>query len=412
MKKSILTAIASLITFLSFSQTKFLSGYYIDNTGEKVEGFIKNTDWRNNPSKIIFKTAPEASPKEVDIENLNEFEIYDNSRYIKYTVDIEKSSDKINLISNSPNPVYTKETALLKVLVSGEKSLYKYEKENIVKFFYSNFNDKPKQLIYIQYHPSADTLKVLKTQLNNVSSESILTNNEYKKQLYEDVNCNFERQYIQNVKYDAGSLIKYFEKYNSCKTADYTTFNNKTAKINIKPSLKLNYSNFNFESFNIDTDKGVFFGAGVEFEIVLPFNNNKFSFILDPNYNTIKQDATSRYYLSPNVYTEKEGEIKLNYVNIPIGLRYYVFLNDNSKIFFTPSFDLNYAIGKSNGYYAGGEKISGFTPKTSFGLGVGYAYQKLFFEAKLQSKTVLFDYYSQDNNSLKNISLAIKYQLF
>lgn len=57
MKKSFLVLLFGLFFFNSFAQIKFEKGYFINETNETKEVLIKNSDWRNTPSQIQYKTS-------------------------------------------------------------------------------------------------------------------------------------------------------------------------------------------------------------------------------------------------------------------------------------------------------------------------------------------------------------------
>ena len=52
MKKT-LTFIFILTSIITSAQINFEKGYYISNSGEKTECFIKNIDWMNNPVSFL-----------------------------------------------------------------------------------------------------------------------------------------------------------------------------------------------------------------------------------------------------------------------------------------------------------------------------------------------------------------------
>ena len=54
--KKISILVILLISILSYSQKSFVKGYYIDQSYNKKEGFIQDTNPYNNPEKIQFKT--------------------------------------------------------------------------------------------------------------------------------------------------------------------------------------------------------------------------------------------------------------------------------------------------------------------------------------------------------------------
>lgn len=410
MKKKQLYLIICFITFSMFSQTKFEKGYYITSNGVKIEGLIKNIDWRNNPTSIEFKKEENENSQEISFNDFNEFEIYNTNRYVKFEIKVDPSTYKTQTLDYVKEPKFINETVFLKVLVSGDYNLYRYENQNIIKFYFGKNNENVKPLIFTKYLASEALVDSLKQQNINIEENSVLNNERFKKQLFSEVNCDFKRETYKSLKYENSSLITYFVNYNKCNNSEFVEYKTKKSKINLKPSLKLNYNNFNLEYFKVKSDNSIAFGLGMEIEVILPFNNNKFGFVIDPNYNFINQEL----YSTNSTNVNNSLEVKFNYLNIPIGIRYYMYLNETSKIFITPSFDLNYSFGDSNGYYINDIKQFNFSPKSSFGFGLGYSYKKYFIESKIQTKTILFEplTVNNDNNSFYNISLSFKYQLF
>ena len=54
MKNLLVISFLFYLTF-SYSQITFEKGYFISNDGIKTECFIKNLDWRNNPTEFEYK---------------------------------------------------------------------------------------------------------------------------------------------------------------------------------------------------------------------------------------------------------------------------------------------------------------------------------------------------------------------
>ncbi len=83
-----------------YSQISFEKGYYIDNSKQKTECLIKNIDWKNNPTTIEFKLSENGETFPADIKTIEEFGIYNVSKYIRNIVKIDNSSDNIERLSN------------------------------------------------------------------------------------------------------------------------------------------------------------------------------------------------------------------------------------------------------------------------------------------------------------------------
>ena len=73
-------------TIVLNAQISFEKGYYITNAKEKVECLIKNYDWKNNPVEIEYKLTNSTLVQKIAITNMEEFSIYDKSKYIRRTV--------------------------------------------------------------------------------------------------------------------------------------------------------------------------------------------------------------------------------------------------------------------------------------------------------------------------------------
>ncbi|MEN8185918.1 MAG: tRNA modification GTPase, partial [Bacteroidota bacterium] len=151
MKKQLALALFLLLSFTTFSQIKFEKGYFISNDNSKTECLIKNYDWDKNPSKINYKLNENDLPKEAAIEEIKEFSIDGISKYERFTVDIDMSSQDLNTMNKDRNPEWEKNIVFLKLLVEGNAKLYRYNNDNIPKYLFSVDSLEVKQLICKEY---------------------------------------------------------------------------------------------------------------------------------------------------------------------------------------------------------------------------------------------------------------------
>lgn len=68
---------------------------------------------------------------------------------------------------------------------------------------------------------------------------------------------------------------------------------------------------------------------GIENELILPFNRNKWSILLQPTYQYFRDSVT----IKSNVSTDDLYSIDYQSIELQLGVRYYAFLNENSKLF-------------------------------------------------------------------------------
>lgn len=406
--KNRLSLMLLLVTFLSFAQNKFEQGYYIDNSGVKTECLIKNYDWKNNPISIEIKNSQENNSITKSIDDINEFAITGKSKFIKATVNIDESSQNNNTLTNTPSTKFVERTVMLKVLVEGKSSLYYFENEDYERFFYT-VNDKIEQLVYKEY---------------NNDQGNIATNESYKQQLFVNFKCNNDQKSIVALKYKNNDLIDYFIKTNNCLSGN-TESKAVSEKRKFETNFKINFLLSNINSSYIRPANTIYsdlnskqngvISFGFETEIILPYNNQKWSFIFDPSY--IKDKETINY----NDYNYIHSEFTLNNdsftLRLPLGLRRYFRINKNSSLFTNATFSYN--LNKTNIYtfrqYNNTTKVlvdEAFT-SSSFGLGLGYQYKRYTAEIKYYTKNILYTYVlSGQEYSYNQLSLKLGYKLF
>lgn len=358
-KKLILIICMAMIGLTSYSQIDFENGYYIDNAGKRINCLIRNVDWMKNPTDFHFKLSQNEKPQIITINEVKEFGILNISKYIRTTVDIDRSQDYIGKLSLRKEPKYIKEQLFLKVLVEGKASLYSYEDDRIKKYFFKTNVLDIKQLMFKKY----------KNQLNQ-----IVTNNEYKQQLWNNLSsAENDQNYFKKVKYKKKELINVFIKYNAFFDGEILDFEhikkkdlfNLTLRPGIKSSnLKLQRAFSDLNGTNYDNELS--FRFGVEAETIMPFNKNKWSLLIELSYQYYKTEKILR------ADTRTPATVDYKTMEIAFGVRHYMYLNENSKLFLNGSYVLavsnNSRIDYGDGYYLDLEKSSNM----AFGLGYNY----------------------------------------
>lgn len=387
-----------------YAQIKFEKGYFINNSGEKKEVLIKNMGWRNNPVNFEYKTDDSPEIKKGDINNVKEFSIDGEDRYIRTTVMIDRSSTNLNSLSYNKAPDLKSETVFLKYIIEGKAELFYYENSDLRKFFYSIDKSEPEQLIYKRYY---------------VDEGNLGYNEDYKKQIEENLKCGTTGLQLENINYTANDLKKIFNQYNQCSGQQSTDYTNSDSKkniyhLNIRPGI--NFSSFetthhyNFESMNTDFGPYTSFRLGLELEYILPFNKNKWAIFIEPNY---------QYYKSSKDIIENEGTLfeykynaKIDYksIEIPLGIRHYLFLNDRSKIFLNAAYAVGINLNSSLKFNREELEVAS---AYNFVFGAGYKYNDKF-SAEVRvgtSRNLLRNYISIDSD-YKTVSLILGYTLF
>ena len=240
--KKIYASIFLIISVYSFAQNKFEKGYYLDGSGARVDCFIKNYDWKYNPTSIEVKKTMEENSNEVSISNMKEFAIDGISKYIKQTINIDNSKGDPSY-SYSKEPSFVSLTVLLRVLVEGKNSLYFYENDQFPeRYFFKTENQEITQLIFKKYFETGE----------NENGTDLYVNDTYKKQLFATVKCENSNSKIDRLEYKNDALIDYFNLVNLClgDTSSKEISKRSKTEFNYKIIGGLNYSHVNLKASN------------------------------------------------------------------------------------------------------------------------------------------------------------------
>lgn len=91
--KKVSLAILLLAHVFVFGQVGFEKGYFITNTGERVECLIKNAQSLNTPSSFKYRKSKEDATQIINLIDVQELAIFKQVKYIRRTVKLDQSSD-------------------------------------------------------------------------------------------------------------------------------------------------------------------------------------------------------------------------------------------------------------------------------------------------------------------------------
>lgn len=375
-----------------YSQISFVEGYYVNNSNLKIECLIKNIDWQNNPKEFKYKTTEQAEEEILTIETVKEFGINNDSKYIRSIVNIDRSSKNLNLLSSDKNPIFNKEELFLKVLIEGDASLFTYKDKSLSRYFYKTTNQNIQQLIFKEY----------KTQENKIR-----TNNEFRSQLYNNLKCSdISMDDVKRIDYEKKALLNFFIKYNSCNNSEFVNFEEKVKSnlfhLNIRSGLNSSSLFINNDAIssrnNIDYDKELTFRIGLELEFIMGFNKNKWAVIIEPTYQYYKTEDKK--------ITNMNTKVDYKSIELPIGLRHYLFLNEKSKFFINSSFIFDFALNS---------KVSQLDvlSAANLALGIGYNYNNSYsVEFRYHTNREILADYQAISSDYKTISIIFGYSIF
>ncbi len=412
MKKKLITLLIFAISLTNYAQIKFEKGYFINNANKKIACFIKNIDWRNNPTAFEYKLSNNEKPKIGNIINVKEFGVYGYSKYKRFVVDIDRSSNKLSELSNIRTLSFKEETIFLKVLIEGDADLFLYENNSLRRYFYKTKKIKIEQLAFKQfYNKDGDIQK----------------NERFKQQLWINLTCDgVSKKGIQNMGYNEVDLTKLFSRYNQCSDKNYVNKDTQKKRdlfnLTLRPGISqtkllidnLTYiSNFydRVEFFKTEFDNKFVFRFGIEAEFIMPFNKNKWAIFIEPTYKSYKTEKKQNQQINLIETRVKNVKVDYKYIELPIGVRYYFFLNKKSKIFINGAYVINHSINS----VIDDDTLYTFNIKANanFVFGLGYNYNNKFsLEIRAATNRGLL----RDNLSwytkYKSTSIIVGYTIF
>ena len=356
-----------------FSQILFEKGYFIDNKGNKIECLIKNVDWVDNPDQFEYKINIESKSKIAKIENVQEFEIYNFSKFKRFFIELDLTNYNSNKLNEKRKTILKKDTVFLKYLIDGKVSLFLYSMANgtLNRFFISKNYQDPQPLIYNRFVD------------NNLK---IHEDKQYLQFLWNNFRCgNITKEKIERIKYNDKDLTNFITDYIKCKDFSFVNYRKKPKREIFHSGIRagINYSwlviDVQDNKLN-DFEKKLGVGLGLDFEFVLPFNKNKWTIFLQPYYQNYKSEVINqRIFIYDTIYSH--DKVVYNSIEIPLGLRYYMFLNKRDRIFVEAAYSYNIAFDSFIDFEKRNDLDINPNPNLSIGAGI-----------KKYNFTVLFKY--------------------
>jgi len=316
-----------VLTFFVFDniegQITFKNGYFIDNTGNKINCKIKDKDEKYTPTGFTYMLESNSKKYVRGLENTQEFRLNEGVKYIRAKVGIDKSKSHLSKLKNTMNMEYEEEIVFLKVLLEGESSLYEYKKAGFERYFYKLGDEPIRQLDYKKY---------------KVGNASIRENNRYRQQLKLEMSCELSNKSIESLEYKKKDLVKFFKDYNVCINSSFELYDNKEKqkKINIGIRYEGMFSRntlfFRADEL-LDFENKLVSQFGLSFEYIMPFNRNKWRFFMEPSYYKYESENSLivEYDFNPDI--EYTYRLENRAIELPLGVRYYMFLSKEMQLF-------------------------------------------------------------------------------
>lgn len=113
MKVHFLTFFMGLLAVAAFSQISYEKGYYITNSGQRIECQIRNMGWKNNPRDFEYRLSETSAPQTAELHKVKEFGLIDSPKFVRATVGLDRSSANIKNLGSDKNPIFRQEELFL-----------------------------------------------------------------------------------------------------------------------------------------------------------------------------------------------------------------------------------------------------------------------------------------------------------
>jgi hypothetical protein len=395
----------TIVSYASFGQLEFEKGYLVTKDNQRKDCLIKNEEWKNNPSEFTYKLNETASPTIGDLKTVQEFGITNTCKYVNANVKIDLQTKPEVGAKNEVIPVWTRERLFLKVLLEGKAKLYSYDAGKVKRFFYSLNDTSFIQLTYLEAYVNGNS--------------NLIKNTSYQQQLWSGVKAPMATMNsIKAINYTEKDLTAYFKDYNSNFGGSTTelTQTKRKSYFNLKAAPGLNSSGVDMttvvgsqnELSSVSFDNQMNFRMGLEAELILPFNKYHWGILFEPTYQSFSGEAEGKY-----------GPSKINYqtIEFPIGLRYYLPISENTRIFLNGFIIPGFAIDMNSSieYYSFFSNMKSkntvdVESSSNASLGAGAEYKRFSLEARYYTNRNLLSNHPYEYADYNRFAVVLGYK--
>ncbi|HZB13139.1 MAG TPA: hypothetical protein VE467_08935, partial [Chryseolinea sp.] len=251
------------ISFSTLAQKSFQKGYFIDNEGTRTECYINEKEWSRDPKTFSYKVG-QGNAMLGSVRTVKEIGIGE-TRYLRFEVQVDQSSSNRDSITENSSPKWKRDTLFLSVLVDSKADLFYCKRNGEDRFFFRVDDGPVTQLVHKLYRITG----------SSTQQPRIATNNAYKNQLKNDVNCRqFSDEKLKGLYYNIGVLVTFFKQQNECWGGEITTsdaMDHGMLHIKLAPGLSFAHAEgYAAGEKYQDYEPGTGFRLGVDFEFSLP----------------------------------------------------------------------------------------------------------------------------------------------
>jgi hypothetical protein len=337
-------ALMFFVLFLNevLAQEKFFPGYIRSLEGETITGLIDYRNWNNNPKMVNFKLTEQDDAQVFHALEIAEFGVKDEI-YVGAVVDKELSVNLAYNLNKSPELELGKDTLFLQTLVKGDKTLLGMKASGKQNFYIKEGRD----YTLLQYKWYIREQEGRKFKAENLK---------YKRQLVDYLGtCDRMNNLINDASYTSKSLESIFLQYYQCKDEE-PEFRKAREKSVTQWGVLAGASStsiwFNNElsiqdisSYNFPGTNSIV--AGVYLEIILPRNDQKWSFYNELLYSSYELKGSFEDIINENEYRNVEGRLGYGYLKVNNMLRFRYRIG-NYRLFVNGGMSNGFALYETN----------------------------------------------------------------
>jgi hypothetical protein len=180
-------------------------------------------------------------------------------------------------------------------------------------------------------------------------------------------------------------------------------------RIKIKATLGFSMGKITFKDDGEEIysfDRKPAFAIGGEAEYFIPGNRNKWALFANPDIQFYKVEKSQSY---PGYSYIIHREVKYQTLELPVGLRHYMFLNDHSKLFINGGYNFSFILKSEIKafYFPYDSKNAG-----NLFLGTGYTYKKLSAEIRFNFNRKIGDESDTQIAQYNSFGIIAGYSIF
>lgn len=360
--------VLGLLPQLGTAQISYEPGYLVGLDGKREDVAIRYQDWRFHPATITIRDAA-GRERDVATDSVTEFGAPGVFTYRNVSVLIEKSTTALNSLDYQPRkPQRSRE--LLRVEVDGPTTLYSYRQPGVTKLFLQQGEVEPTLLVYYVFSPSPGVRRESKS---------------YIMQLNAALSC-LDQPANDRTPYHLNEIAALVRAQNTCSTGAEATqvvsagMKARALSFAVLPGAYL--ARFRVvepaaRENGLGTVHQPVFRLGVEAEYRLPFGRDKYALLFSPSIYRFTSEGTFYYYPLARPAESGSTQVKFTALDIPVGIRYFAFLNPRTQLFAEGAVGIRLLDGPplEIGRHRSFEYSTGFTGMVGLGLRTRDRYQ-------------------------------------